>query len=170
VYKEMWLAGIKSENALKAQAVAARNYAVKNMKRHSSEEYNLCNRTHCQVWLPEPFVGYPSKIKTAVNNTSGIGATLNGSVINTTYFSSSRNHYTRNSEDAPGFGGYYCHYLRKTITPEDTSVGAGGHGAGMSQYGAKKLADDGVGYENILKHYYGPVPPSENLKKREVMR
>jgi stage II sporulation protein D len=29
-----------------------------------------------------------------------------------------------------------------------------GHGLGMSQYGAKGLAESGYGYEQILKHYY----------------
>lgn len=32
--------------------------------------------------------------------------------------------------------------------------GGYGHGAGMSQYGAKYLASQGSGYEEILKHYY----------------
>lgn len=29
-----------------------------------------------------------------------------------------------------------------------------GHGLGMSQWGAKKMADDGMTYQDILKHYY----------------
>ena len=29
-----------------------------------------------------------------------------------------------------------------------------GHGAGMSQYGAKALADEGMTYHAILQHYY----------------
>ena len=29
-----------------------------------------------------------------------------------------------------------------------------GHGAGMSQYGAKSLADEGYNYHEILSHYY----------------
>ena len=33
--------------------------------------------------------------------------------------------------------------------------GAGsGHGVGMSQYGAKGMAEKGYTYEEILKHYY----------------
>lgn len=32
-----------------------------------------------------------------------------------------------------------------------------GHGAGMSQYGAKFMAEDGKPYEEILKHYYQGV-------------
>ena len=29
-----------------------------------------------------------------------------------------------------------------------------GHGAGMSQYGAKALAEEGMDYREILQHYY----------------
>ena len=36
--------------ALKAQAVAARTFALKNRKRHQAEGYDLCNTTHCQVY------------------------------------------------------------------------------------------------------------------------
>ena len=36
-----------------------------------------------------------------------------------------------------------------------------GHGVGMSQYGAKVLAEDGVGYREILAHYY---PGTELVK------
>ncbi|MDO3408998.1 SpoIID/LytB domain-containing protein [Saccharibacillus sp. CPCC 101409] len=37
-------------------------------------------------------------------------------------------------------------------------VGRGnGHGLGLSQWGAKGLADEGVGYEDILLHYYNNV-------------
>lgn len=32
-----------------------------------------------------------------------------------------------------------------------------GHGVGMSQWGAKKMAEDGYDYEEILKHYYTGV-------------
>ena len=39
-----------NEDALKAQAVAARTFALKNRKRHQAEGYDLCNTTHCQVY------------------------------------------------------------------------------------------------------------------------
>jgi len=37
--------------ALKAQAVCARSYAVKNWHKHSSHGFNLCNTQDCQVYL-----------------------------------------------------------------------------------------------------------------------
>lgn len=39
-----------------------------------------------------------------------------------------------------------------------------GHGVGMSQYGANKLAQDGKNYEEILKHYYQNI----NIEKISV--
>ena len=32
-----------------------------------------------------------------------------------------------------------------------------GHGAGMSQYGAKYMAEQGTDYKGILEHYYNGV-------------
>ncbi len=39
-----------------------------------------------------------------------------------------------------------------------------GHGAGMSQYGANFMAEEGLGYEEILKHYYNGV----ELRKESI--
>ncbi|MEW6104126.1 MAG: SpoIID/LytB domain-containing protein, partial [bacterium] len=167
VYKEVWLEkgwGINSPlEALKAQAVAARTYAKCHMGKHKGKGYDVCNTVHCQVWAPAPSGGYDQKIIDAVNDTAGLGVTYDGSIIDSTFFSSTKyfaGHmwYTKNSEIAPGFGGNYAHHLRKTISPEG-AVGAGGHGAGLSQYGAKVLAGSGTSYQDILKHYYGPLPP-----------
>lgn len=38
------------KEALKAQAVASKSYAVVNMNKHINEGFNLCNSTHCQVY------------------------------------------------------------------------------------------------------------------------
>lgn len=37
--------------ALKAQAVVSRTYALKNMNRHARDGYDLCNNTHCQRYV-----------------------------------------------------------------------------------------------------------------------
>jgi len=36
--------------ALKAQAVISRSYAVKNLNRHITENFNMCSSVHCQVY------------------------------------------------------------------------------------------------------------------------
>ncbi|MEW6104707.1 MAG: SpoIID/LytB domain-containing protein [bacterium] len=157
--------------ALKAQAVVARTYAVywKNGKVHSDGKY-LCNTECCQVWKsPQDFKNgvYPSSTNKAVNDTAGLGITYNNEIIDSTFFSHSGDyyegklipeHYTSNTEY---IWKNYFPERRKTITPENNQPGKGGHGAGLSQYGAKSLAEKPyyLTYQDILKHYYGPVPP-----------
>ncbi len=147
-------------NALKSQAIAARTLALGKTpkQQHPSAGYDICDEDCCQVWKPGP---YPSTITTAVTDTSGIGIKYDGKLIDYANFFSHAGddqpaHYTRNSENWTGF---YHTYLRKTITPEGDQSEDGGHSVGMSQYGAQELANIGLTHEDILKYYYGPVPP-----------
>ena len=39
-----------SAEALRAQSIAARTFALKNRKRHSAEGFDLCSTAHCQVY------------------------------------------------------------------------------------------------------------------------
>jgi SpoIID/LytB domain protein len=44
---------VESEpEALKALAVVARTYALKNIRRHARDRFDLCDTTHCQRFLP----------------------------------------------------------------------------------------------------------------------
>ncbi|MFL6284858.1 MAG: SpoIID/LytB domain-containing protein, partial [Pyrinomonadaceae bacterium] len=44
---------VESEpEALKALAVVARTYALKNLRRHARDRFDLCDTTHCQRFLP----------------------------------------------------------------------------------------------------------------------
>ena len=38
------------EETLKAQAVAARTFALKHRNRHAAEGFDLCDTTHCQLY------------------------------------------------------------------------------------------------------------------------
>lgn len=45
-------ASVENElEALKAQAVISRTYALKNLRRHARDHYDLCNSTHCQRYI-----------------------------------------------------------------------------------------------------------------------
>lgn len=73
--------------ALKAQAVCARTYAMKNMVKHSSYGFDLCSSTDCQV-----YGGISSESETtnrAVAETAGIYMTYNGQVIDAVYSATS---------------------------------------------------------------------------------
>lgn len=56
--------------ALKAQGIVTRTYALKNLGRHSSEGFDLCSNTHCQQYISAE--GRASKnMRDGVNGTAG---------------------------------------------------------------------------------------------------
>lgn len=85
------------EEALKAQAVSARTYAVYNVGKHSPNGYGLCDKTDCQV-----YGGYNSEkesVTAAVKDTSGEILCYEGKPIQAV-FSASSGGYTCSSENA----------------------------------------------------------------------
>ncbi len=71
--------------ALKAQAVCARAYAVCTQK-HESDGYDLCNTTHCQVYYGG--ANATPESDAAVDVTAGEVITYNGSTVEGNFFSS----------------------------------------------------------------------------------
>lgn len=62
--------------ALKALAVAARTYALKNLRRHADEGYDFCDTTHCQRYLltvadERNHARFKNLFKRAVTETAG---------------------------------------------------------------------------------------------------
>lgn len=84
--------------ALKAQAVAARTYAVKKieMKAHTEKGYDLCDGTHCQAYKGKE-AEHP-ETNSAVDATKGLLIYYQGEPIESVFFASSGG-YTENSED-----------------------------------------------------------------------
>ena len=56
--------------ALKAQAVISRTFALKNLGRHSSEGYDLCSNTHCQQYSSDQS-RVRDQMRRAVEETAG---------------------------------------------------------------------------------------------------
>ncbi len=228
------------QEALKAQAVAARSYALFRRNRDGNSSFDLCDTARCQVYrgVQDESTG----TQTAVNATSGQVLTHNGTIIEALFHSSSGGH-TENVEDVwstkvpylravpdydqaapvyswtktisrtelgnlvglgpitavtpignPTAGGSYrklqfissngsktvsTETLRDTlnlrsskitIIPQTTNTKANtktqipdtfiiqgkgfGHGLGMSQYGAKGMAEQGVNYQQIVLHFF----------------
>ncbi|SDE60214.1 SpoIID/LytB domain-containing protein [Sporomusa acidovorans] len=82
--------------AVKAQAVAARTYALANYNKHKADGFDVCATTDCQV-----YGGRESEVpraREAVDATRGLVITYNGKLI-TAYFHSSSGGYTENSEN-----------------------------------------------------------------------
>ena len=231
-----------SAEALRAQSVAARTFALKNRKRHASEGFDLCSTSHCQV-----YEGVSAEMWTtteAVNRTHGEVLFYKGEVIDALFHTDSGG-MTESSENVWGSS---VPYLRaviesqmqtqpwersvsldalmqkmeksgkplgtlKEIRLSPLSIGKGsgdrslsgrvrsvlfigttgsvvlsgndlrsifslpstlfdirfrggevifsgygsGHGLGLSQWGAKELAEKGKNYKDILLHYYSGV-------------
>ena len=87
-----------AEEALKAQAVAARTYAIKkmDMKVHENKGYDLCDGTHCQSYKGKSSE-FP-ETNAAVDATKGLVIYHKGEPIEAVFFASSGG-YTENSED-----------------------------------------------------------------------
>ena len=84
------------EEALKAQAVAARSYTMTRLHAHASAGYELCDNTHCQMY--KGYGGESAKTNNAVDSTKGIMAYYDGSPINAVFHASSGGH-TDNAEN-----------------------------------------------------------------------
>jgi stage II sporulation protein D len=94
VPKEM--SGTWPLEAQKAQAVAARNYAIEKSGNHKQHGFDLCAATHCQVY--GGFDSENERSRKAVDETKGKFLTYNGNLVTPFYHSNSGGH-TENSEN-----------------------------------------------------------------------
>ena len=93
--------------ALKAQAVAARSYALVQMNKNKDNDYDVVNTVTNQVYLTDEmlkekwkdeYVSKINKVKSAVIETKGEYLDYNGEVVEALFFSTSTGK-TENSED-----------------------------------------------------------------------
>jgi uncharacterized repeat protein (TIGR02543 family) len=140
---------------LKAQAVAARTFAVYNTH-HDHCNVDVCtDQNCCQAWKSPP---YDSTIVDAVTSTCNEVITYNGTIIREALYFSHCDGHTRNSEDYNGWD--YVPYLRGVPCGCADAYGwtdHNSHGVGMCQYGARVMAEQDFSYIDILKHYYSGV-------------
>ncbi|WP_378955631.1 SpoIID/LytB domain-containing protein [Pelosinus sp. sgz500959] len=101
--------------AVKAQTVAARSYAMYNLNKHQDDGYDVCATTDCQVYGGRESE-VPQIIK-AVDDTAGQVITYQGKII-PGYFHSSSGGYTENSENV--WSGYQP-YLRGVVDYDQKS-------------------------------------------------
>ena len=86
------------EEFLKVQAIICRSYAVKNMKKHIKEGYQLCDQVHCQVYRGK-CKDKSSNIRIATYKTSGDVIVNDDNEIISATFHSNSGGQTVNSED-----------------------------------------------------------------------
>jgi len=101
------------QEAVKAQAVAARSYAVRALGKHASSNFDICDEVHCQYYR-----GYDKESDSgwvrSVDATRGEVLTYAGQVAQCFYSSSCGGH-TDNNEDV--WGGSPVPYLRGVPDP-----------------------------------------------------
>lgn len=133
--------------AHKAQAIAARSYAIANKGKRAKYGYDLKDTPEDQAY------GGASAEKTntndAVTETANIVLVCQGKIV-PAYYSASAGGRTNTggqvwSRDLP---------FLKSVPSFDEGIKKNGHGVGMSQYGANNLAKRGYNAYQILKYFY----------------
>lgn len=137
--------------ALKAQAVAARCYALSEMAagKHKAQGADLCTEVHCQAYRPQKV---DPRTDAAIQATAGVTLRSRSGQLVHAFFSAACGGQTRNNEDVPGWPNRPVSYLRSVPCPCNRS--RHGHGVGLCQWGAKTLAEQGKTFEQILAHFY----------------
>jgi peptidoglycan hydrolase-like amidase len=136
--------------ALKAQAVAARSFLAASRARH--EGFEFCDTTHCQFLREPPKPG--SAAARAAEETRGLALAYQGRVFAALY-SADCGGRTRTIEDAgwqtPQDVGYYPYFAVEC--PRRGSK-VSGHQVGLCQAGAAEMAQGGATFREILNRFY----------------
>lgn len=136
--------------ALKAQAIAARSYALANLGKRASLGFDLKDTPEDQAYGGA--TAETARTNSAVDETSGLVLTYNYKVVSAFYSASAGGH-TVTSKQAWGND---LPYLR-AVPSFDDNVKKNGHGIGMSQHGANNLAKQGYNAYQILQYFYKNV-------------
>ena len=136
--------------AHKAQAIAARSYAIANLGKRKHSGYDLKDTP-----LDQAYGGASAETPQttrAVMQTRGIVLTYGGKVIPAYYHASSGGKTVSSgavwARDLP--------YI-KSVPAYDEGIRKNGHGVGMSQHGANNLANKGYNAYQILNYFYKNV-------------
>lgn len=133
--------------AHKAQAIAARSYAIANLGKRGKYGYDLKDTPEDQAYGGAS--AETSQTNDAVTETANIVLICQGKIV-PAYYSASAGGKTNTggqvwSKDLP---------FLKSVPSYDDGIKKNGHGVGMSQYGANNLAKRGYNGYQILKYFY----------------
>jgi len=147
--------------ALKAQAVASRSYAMYAVEHPRHPNADLCTEPgHCQAYNPARI--HPNSNQ-AVRLTAGEVIEYQGNVANAVFSANCGGHTVANEVGFASSGPPPdpVPYLRPVpcINPGPKN----GHGVGLCQWGAHDMAQRGDDYVTILTHYYTGVNLSSEL-------
>lgn len=133
--------------ALKAQAVAARSYALANLGKRAKFGYDLKDTPEDQAYGGAS--AETERTNKAVQSTQGLVLTYNMKVV-PAYYTASAGGKTVN---AAAVWGNDLPFIR-SVPSYDDEIGKKGHGVGMSQHGANNLAKQGYNAYQILDYFY----------------
>ncbi|MDA1061138.1 MAG: hypothetical protein O3B47_05095, partial [bacterium] len=141
---------------IKAIMIAARTYAKYYMdidEKFPGKPYNLDDDPN----VSQKYIGYgfekrAAQVALGVDATKGKVITYGGEVVKTPFFNQSDGVATKSALEV--WGWTHTPYLKSVSDTTCDGDGFLGHGVGLSGCGAKGMAKQGSGYEEILKHYY----------------
>ncbi len=133
--------------AHKAQAIAARSYALANLGKRAKYGYDLKDTPEDQAYGGAS--AETPQTNDAVQETEGIVLIYDGKIIPAYYSASAGGH----TKDASQVWTKDLAFI-KAVPSFDDGIKKNGHGVGMSQYGANNLAKKGYNSYQILKYFY----------------
>ena len=133
--------------AIKAQAVAARTYAVNAAGKHGASGFDICTTTHCQVY--GGYTAEKERATQAVDDTAGEIVMYQGAPAAVFYFSSSGGR-TEDAENVWGMSGYP--YLKSVADPYESgdSTNYNWETVISAQEMKRMLSDNGVDIGDIV--------------------
>ena len=142
--------------ALKAQAIAARSYALQYILKGAA----IYDTSKAQVYNASRAASKRYQAhRRAAEDTEGIILAYNGKPANT-HYTHCNGGYVKKSSNAWEPGGYN--------DPWDDTPKRVGHGSGMSQVGAENMAIAGKSYREILAFYYPGTELMGNCGEEQV--
>ncbi|MDD3436863.1 MAG: SpoIID/LytB domain-containing protein [Candidatus Gastranaerophilales bacterium] len=136
--------------AHKAQAIAARSYALANIGKRASCGYDLKDTPEDQAYGGAS--AESARTNKAVEDTKNIVLIYDLKII-PAYYSASAGGQTSSSADVWIKNLPYL----KSVPSFDNNIKKNGHGVGMSQHGANNLAKNGYNSYQILQYFYKGV-------------
>ena len=133
--------------AHKAQAIAARSYALANLGKRAKHGYDLKDTPEDQAYGGAS--AETAQTNEAVSETEGLVLIHDGKIIPAYYSASAGGH----TKDASQVWTKDLAYI-KAMPSFDDGIKKNGHGVGMSQYGANNLAKKGYNAYQILRYFY----------------
>lgn len=134
-------------DAHKAQAIAARSYAIANLGKRAKHGYDLKDTPEDQAYGGA--TSETPQTNDAVIETTGLVLVHDGKIIPAYYSASAGGH----TKDASQVWTKDLAFI-KAVPSFDDGIKKNGHGVGMSQYGANNLAKKGYNAYQILKYFY----------------